>query len=107
MQLQVVNLAERAGEAGNLFPALASPHRLMIVCPLIEGDQSVCGAASDLGLQPPLASQRLSIPRPQRIVEACRQEQSVHYRLTSGDARALAETPAAFVCVVPIAAVAN
>lgn len=107
MQLQTLNMVERAGDAGDLLRTLASPHRLMIVCRLIEGDQSVGALASDLDLQSPLVSQHLSILRRQRIVEARRQGQHVHYRLTSGVARAIVETLAAHFCAVPTDAAAD
>ncbi len=86
---------------------LASPHRLMIVCRLIEGDQSVGGLAGDLGLQPVLVSQHLAVLRRQRIVEAQRQGQSVRYRLTSGIARDIAATLAAHFCALPARAPVN
>jgi DNA-binding transcriptional ArsR family regulator len=56
-------MAGRASDASDLLRTLASPHRLMIVCRLIEGDQSVGGLAADLDLQQTLVSQHLAILR--------------------------------------------
>ncbi|MBP9233761.1 MAG: winged helix-turn-helix transcriptional regulator [Hyphomonadaceae bacterium] len=83
---------------------LANPHRLMIVCRLIEGDQCVGGLAADLDLQQTLVSQHLAILRRQRVVEARRAGQTIRYRLSSGAARAVAETLAAHFCAFPASA---
>ena len=101
MQITVANLVERVSDASELLRVLASPHRLMIVCRLIEGDQSVGGLAADLDLQQALVSQHLAILRRQRVVEAKRAGQSMRYRLSSGVARAIAETLAAHFCAIP------
>mgnify|MGYP003538509362 FL=1 len=101
MQIQVADMAERAADASDLLRTLASPHRLMIVCRLIEGDQSVGGLAADLDLQQTLVSQHLAILRRQRLVEAKRMGQTMRYRLSSGVARAIAETLAAHFCAIP------
>ncbi len=94
-------MAGRASDASEFLKTLASPHRLMIVCRLIEGDQCVGGLAADLDLQPTLVSQHLAILRRQRVVEANRAGQTVRYRLSSGVARAIAETLAAHFCAIP------
>ena len=101
MQITVANLVERASDASDLLRVLASPHRLMIVCRLIEGDQSVGGLAADLDLQQTLVSQHLAILRRQRVVEVQRVGQTMRYRLSSGVARAIAETLATHFCAIP------
>jgi ArsR family transcriptional regulator, virulence genes transcriptional regulator len=101
MQIKAADMADRASEASDLLRTLASPHRLMIVCRLIEGDQSVGGLAADLDLQQTLVSQHLAILRRQRVVEARRVGQSMRYRLSSGVARTIAETLASHFCAIP------
>lgn len=91
-------MATKAGEAGDLLRTLANPHRLMIVCRLIEGDQSVGGLAGALDLQAALVSQHLGILRRQRVVQSHRLGQSVRYRLSSAAARDVAETLVAHFC---------
>jgi DNA-binding transcriptional ArsR family regulator len=98
MQIKAADMAERASDASDLLKTLASPHRLMIVCRLIEGDQSVGGLAADLDLQQTLVSQHLAILRRQRVVEAKRAGQTMYYRLSSGVARAIIETLATHFC---------
>lgn len=101
MQIPIAEMAGRALDASELLRTLASPHRLMIVCRLIEGDQCVGGLASDLDLPQALVSQHLAILRRRRVVEASREGQTIRYLLSSGVARAVAETLAAHFCAVP------
>lgn len=98
MQIQIAEMAECAPDASDLLRTLASPHRLMIVCRLIERDQCVGGLAADLGLPQALVSQHLAILRRRRAVEVSREGQTMRYRLSSGAARAVAETLAAYFC---------
>ena len=41
MKIDVETMRNAAGRAGDLLKALANPHRLMIVCQLIDGPRSV------------------------------------------------------------------
>ena len=101
MQIKTTDMAGRASDASEFLRTLANPHRLMIVCRLIEGDQCGGGLAADLDLQQTLVSQHLAILRRQRVVEARRAGQTIRYRLTSGIARAVAETLASHFCAPP------
>lgn len=101
MQIKTTDMAGRASDASEFLRTLANPHRLMIVCRLIEGDQCVGGLAADLDLQQTLVSQHLAILRRQRVVEAKRMGQTMRYRLSSGVARAIAETLATHFCATP------
>lgn len=98
MNLKIADMAEHATHASDLLRTLANPHRLMIVCRLIEQDQCVGGLADDLGLQQALVSQHLAVLRRQRVVQATREGQAVRYRLISGPAREIVETLAANFC---------
>lgn len=100
MQIKVAEMAGRATDASDLLMTLASPHRLMIVCRLIEGDQCVGGLADDLALPQALVSQHLAILRRRRVVEASREGRAMRYRLSSGAARAIAQTLAAHFCAI-------
>lgn len=91
----------QASGASEFLRTLANPHRLMIVCRLIEGDQCVGGLAADLEIQQTVVSQHLAILRRQRLVEARRAGQTVHYHLTSGVAREIAQTLATHFCAIP------
>ena len=81
-------LKASADDACALLKALANPHRLMIVCALIDGEQSVGALAQQLGVRETLASQHLSLLRRDGVVAARRDGQTIYYGLRSGQARA-------------------
>jgi DNA-binding transcriptional ArsR family regulator len=92
------NLKASANEACALLKALANPHRLMIVCSLIDGEQSVGALAQTLGVRETLVSQHLSLLRRDRVVAARRDGQTIYYGLRGGEARALVETLSRLFC---------
>ena len=75
-----------AGEASNLLRAMASEHRLMVLCSLVQGEMPV----SDLLVRVPLAqsalSQHLAVLRRERLVSTRREGQTVYYKLRPGPA---------------------
>lgn len=98
MHLHPRNLKASADEACVLLKALANPHRLMIVCSLIDGEQSVGALAQTLGVRETLTSQHLSLLRRDRVVAARRDGQTIYYGLRGGEARALVETLSRLFC---------
>lgn len=101
MNLQAHALKASADEACSLLKALANPHRLMIVCALLDGEQSVGALAEMLGVRESLASQHLGLLRREGMVAARRDGQTIYYGLRSGEARALVETLSRLFCAVP------
>jgi DNA-binding transcriptional ArsR family regulator len=89
-----------ADDACALLKGLANPHRLMIVCSLIDGEQSVGALAQLLGIRETLASQHLGLLRRDGVVSARRDGQTIFYSLQSGQARALVETLSRLFCSV-------
>ncbi|MFZ4605947.1 MAG: ArsR/SmtB family transcription factor [Caulobacter sp.] len=89
-----------AEDACTLLKGLANPHRLMIVCSLVGGEQSVGALAQLLGIRETLASQHLGLLRRDGIVSARRDGQTIYYSLQSGQARALVETLSTLFCAV-------
>jgi DNA-binding transcriptional ArsR family regulator len=104
MNLEPHALKASADDACALLKALANPHRLMIVCTLIDGEQSVGALAQLLGVRETLASQHLGLLRRDGVVAARRDGQTIYYGLSSGKARALVETLSRLFCTVPQAA---
>jgi ArsR family transcriptional regulator len=86
-RLDPARMQERAGRAAEFLRALASPHRLMILCALCEEELSVGELAQRLGISQPNASQHLFKLKAEGLVEAQRQAQTMRYRLASGDVR--------------------
>ena len=94
-------LKASADDASALLKALANPHRLMIVCTLIDGEQSVGALAQRLGVRETLASQHLGLLRRDDVVVSRRDGQTIYYRLQGGQARALVETLSTLFCAAP------
>ncbi|RAK66260.1 transcriptional regulator [Phenylobacterium kunshanense] len=94
-------MKDSADDACALLKAMANPHRLMIVCALTEGEQSVGALAQMLGARETLASQHLGLLRREGVVSARREGQQIFYGLQSGPARALVETLARQFCSLP------
>ena len=90
-----------ADDACDLLKALANPHRLMIVCMLVDGEQSVGALAQMLGVRETLASQHLGLLRRDDVVSARRDGQTIYYGLQSGQACAVVETLSTLFCKVP------
>jgi ArsR family transcriptional regulator len=68
--------------AAELFRALAHPMRMRIVCRLLDGEVSVAGLESELGLKQPSLSQQLGQLRDAGIVATRRAAKSVYYSLS-------------------------
>ena len=93
-------LKASADDACALLKALANPHRLMIVCALLDREQSVGALAQLLGVRESLASQHIGLLRRDGVVSARRDGQTIYYSLQSGQARALVETLSNIFCAV-------
>ncbi|MEZ5787344.1 MAG: metalloregulator ArsR/SmtB family transcription factor [Xanthobacteraceae bacterium] len=90
-----------ASEASELLKALAHPHRLMIVCQLLEQARSVGELASLLNLRDSTVSQHLALLRKDGLVEPRRDGQTIWYSVSSAPARALLETLYGIYCPRP------
>ena len=101
MNFDVDAMKASAEDACALLKALANPHRLMIVCVLIDGERSVGALAQMLGVRETLASQHLGLLRRDGVVAARRDGQTIYYDLRGGQARALIETLSRLFCAVP------
>ena len=80
-------MAAAAGAASDLLKALASPHRLIILCQLTEGERSVGDLATFLGLRDSTVSQHLALLRRDGLVRARRDGQTIWYSVSSQAAR--------------------
>lgn len=77
--------------AAELFRTLAHPMRLTILCRLLDGELSVSGFESELGLKQPSLSQQLGILREANLVTTRREAKSMFYSLADGQMRALVD----------------
>lgn len=99
MKLNAAGMERAAGAASELLKALANPHRLMIVCRLVDGERSVGQLAEALGLRDSTVSQHLALLRRDRLVSARRDGQTIWYSIASEPARAVLEALFRSYCV--------
>ena len=92
MKIQSEPMRAAADQASGLLKALANPHRLLIVCQLIENERSVGELAAFLGVRDSTVSQHLALLRRDGIVTARRDGQTVWYAIGSDPARDLVHT---------------
>lgn len=95
-------MTAHAGEASNLLRAMASEHRLMVLCSLVQGEKSVSELLTRVPLAQSALSQHLAVLRRERLVSARREGQTVYYSVRPGPAldviRVLYES---FCCATP------
>jgi|SRR6516162_8186847 DNA-binding transcriptional ArsR family regulator len=92
MKVETERMRSAVQEASDLLKALANPHRLLILCQLIEQERSVGELAQFLGIRDSTVSQHLAILRRDGLVAARRDGQTIWYSVSSAAARALLET---------------
>ena len=92
MKIKPTDMQSAAARASELLKALANPHRLMIVCQLIDHDRSVGELAHLLTLRDSTVSQHLALLRRDGLVDTRRDGQTIWYSIASQAARELLET---------------
>lgn len=92
MNISTKNMQAAATEASELLKALANPHRLMIICQLIERERSVGELADLLDLRDSTVSQHLALLRKDGLVAPRRAGQTIWYSIASAPARELLTT---------------
>jgi DNA-binding transcriptional ArsR family regulator len=81
----------RATEAESFLRSLASRHRLMILCDLVQGERSVGDMLTRLGLTQSNLSRHLAMLREEGLVATRRQGTTIHYRIASDRVRPILE----------------
>lgn len=76
-----------AVDAANVLRAIGSPHRLMILCHLMEGQKTVTELCEALGLRQSLVSQHLTHLRLNGLVSAERRGHFAYYEITNEPAK--------------------
>lgn len=80
-------MQQNVGEASDLLKAMSNPHRLMILCQLIEGEKSVGQLAEMLGIRDSTTSQHLALLRHDKLIAGRRDGKTIWYRIESEAAR--------------------
>ena len=83
LDLKPAALKRRAGEAESFLRSLASRHRLMILCSLVEAERSVGELVRRLGLTQSNLSRHLAMLREEGLVATRRDGTTIYYRIGS------------------------
>ncbi len=92
MNVDPNKMADAAEKASDLLKSLANPHRLMILCQLIEGEHSVGQITEFLGIRDSTVSQHLALLRKDGLVTTRRDGQVIWYSVASVPAKQVLET---------------
>ena len=85
-------MAANADTAARLLRAMASRHRLMLLCLLNNGEQSVGQLNEVLQLPQSSLSQQLSVLRKDELVTTRRDAQTIYYSLASDEVKTIIAT---------------
>lgn len=87
--IDVSRLEGKAVQASNLLKALSNHRRLMILCRLATGEQSVGELERQVKLSQSSLSQHLAVLRRGGLVATRRDARTIYYRLASDEAAAV------------------
>jgi len=90
-----------AVDASRLLKALANDKRLMLLCLMVDGEQSVGELNAKVDLSQSALSQHLAVLREDGLVSTRREAQTIYYALASGPARQIIETLHGIYCAAP------
>lgn len=96
MNLSVLNA--NATRATALLKSLANEDRLLLLCRLVEGEQTVSDLERQTGIRQPTLSQQLGVLRHEQLVATRRDGKWIYYRIASQQAMALLRTLHALYC---------
>ncbi len=85
-------MAANADTAARLLRAMANRHRLMLLCLLNNGEQSVGQLNEVLQLPQSSLSQQLSVLRKDELVTTRRDAQTIYYSLASDEVKTIIAT---------------
>lgn len=89
-----------AGEATRLLKALGNEKRLLLLCLLVDREQSVGELNTRLDLSQSALSQHLAVLREDGLVQTRRDGQTIYYSLVPGPAQRILETLHGIYCSV-------
>ena len=84
-------MARHAEQAAQFLKLMANPHRLMVLCHLLDQELSVGELNEHLPLSQSALSQHLAVLRNSGLVTTRREQQTIFYSLASGKVHAVME----------------
>jgi ArsR family transcriptional regulator len=97
-ELSPRQFAAKAGEAAALLKALAHEARLLVLCQLLDGENSAGTLQEACGLSQSALSQHLARLREEGLVVTRREAQTIFYRLADARVERVLDTLAAIYC---------
>ncbi|AKS41609.1 ArsR/SmtB family transcription factor [Wenzhouxiangella marina] len=88
-QLPIEEMGRHAEDAAQFLKMMANPHRLMILCHLLDQEMSVSELNAHLPLSQSALSQHLAVLRNSGLVKTRREQQTIHYSLASQEVQAV------------------
>lgn len=88
-RMPIGDMARHAEDAAHFLKLMANPHRLMILCHLLEQEMSVSEINRHVPLSQSALSQHLAILRKSGMVSTRREQQTIHYRLADPGVRGI------------------
>lgn len=79
--LPLAVMSEKAEMVAEFLKGLASPHRLLVLCALAQGEKTVGELIAQTGIAPTSMSQHLAKLKAEGIVEARRAHRNLHYAI--------------------------
>ena len=78
---QIKQMRRNAAEVSDFLRSLSNESRLLVLCALIEGEQSVTELNGHVDLSPSALSQHLASLRESGLVQTRREAQTIYYSL--------------------------
>ena len=91
MNIEIEQMRDAAARAADLMQSLSNPNRLMLLCLMAEGEESVGVLAERLDLRQTSVSQQLALLRKDGLVKTRRDGQTIYYSLSGDEARRVIE----------------
>jgi DNA-binding transcriptional ArsR family regulator len=87
--MPVEEMARHAEDAAQFLKLMANPHRLMVLCHLLDAEMSVSEINEHLPLSQSALSQHLAVLRNSGMVATRREQQTIYYRLANPGVEAI------------------
>jgi DNA-binding transcriptional ArsR family regulator len=101
LDLDPAQLEASAAEAEAFLRSLASRHRLMVLCSLLDGEVSAGELGRRLGLTQSNLSRHLAMLREEGLVATRREGTTIHYRIASERVRPILAELYRLFCAAP------
>ena len=102
--IDLPSMRKHSAGAARLMRSLASPHRLMLLCVLVEGELSVGELNQRVPLSQSALSQHLAVLRREKLVTTRREAQTIYYAVVDGPALSIVRVLHDEFCGAPKAA---